>query len=255
MNKYVYLNLLCGFSLVCGSVCADNESEEKIHAEIGNRQISNVDYESRATDLLNAVEKTVAEPSELMLQASNECRQSEKTVSSLEDADLLQEKGVYFTTNPNAMHFVTAVTQPYGSPVQLEDGSIWGVYSEDMHRTLNWLTTDNIILAPCRDSFWCSVYPYRLVNQQTGTSVKVISQVGPWVNGSYTRWIYSIDYHHCQLCLNDGSVWNIPYSDSWILDMYLPGDYMIMGFNDSPGSNILINYNAGLFVYASCILY
>jgi hypothetical protein len=204
--------------------------------------------------------KACVEPTEEMLAASEKCKEENQTAlfNEHEESDL-KLKATYVTTHPNALHYVIAVTLPYGDPVQLEDGSIWTLYSGDGYKTLNWLTTDNILILPNRNPIWNSLYPYCLFNQQTGVGVQAKYSAAPWMNSGYTRWIYSIDYYSCQLVLNDGSIWDIPFMDSWILNSYLPGDYVIMGFNDSPGnglgSNILINFNTLQYVYATCIYY
>lgn len=271
MNKRLWLNTLCCLSMLSGSVFAEPSSSEMVHAVLGSRKAPNTEYSVTHEKRLASSEdvqakgireeKAVFEPSDEMLLASRCCRsesENEKTLN-VNDGDELKKKARYYTTHPNALHFVTAVTQPYGDPVQLEDGSIWSLYTGDSYKTLNWLTTDNILILPNRNPVWNSIYPYCLLNQQTGVSVQGTYSAAPWVNSGYSRWIYSIDYYNCQLCLNDGSVWNVPFCDSWILNTFLPGDYVTMGFNDTPnnglGANILINFSIMQYVYSTCILY
>ena len=277
MNKYLWINALCGLSFLCSPLAADEiESTEMVHASLGNRKAADaqyaVDQEKRLAVLFESEEKSIEEkslnnekanfePSEEMLAACRECKEvnQDSLFNSEENATQLHSKATYLTTHPNALHFVTAVTLPYGDPIQLEDGSIWSLYTGDSYKTLNWLTTDNILIMPNRNPVWNSIYPYSLLNQQTGVAVQATYSAAPWMNSGYSRWIYSIDYYNCQMVLNDGSIWNVPFCDSWILNTYLPGDYVIMGFNDAPGNglgyNILINFNTLQYVYSTCIYY
>lgn len=259
MSKYLWLNAFCGLSILCGPLAAD----DAVRAPLGDRKVNleySIDQEKLITELANADKKANFEPSEDMLKACRDCKMENQAVIPDEaPVQKLHSKATYVTTHPNALHFVTAVTKPYGDPIQLEDGSIWSIYSGDCYKTLNWLTTDNILILPNRNNAWNSIYPYAIHNQQTGVTVQASYSAAPWVNSGYSRWIYSIDYYNCQLVLNDGSIWNVPFCDSWILSSYLPGDYVIMGFNDAPGnglgSNILINFNTLQYVYSTCIFY
>lgn len=264
MSKWLLVRTLCAFSLLCGPVLAEDDGAEIIHAPLGNRQGSQACAQSeRLTEKGLDKQKANLEPSAEMLAARQDCIENGGEASSLSPSEKcsksLQSKATYVTTHPNALHYVTAVTQPYGSSVQLEEGSIWNVYSGDGYKALNWLTTDNILILPNRNTFWNSVYPYRLLNQQTGASAQVVCSYASWTNSGYSRWIYSIDYYNCQLCLSDGSIWNIPFCDAGVLDSFLPGDYIIMGFNDMPrnglGENILINFSTTEYVYSTCIYY
>lgn len=274
MNKRLLLNALCCFGLLVGSANANEfDSVDSIRISLGDRKGSDAqfaeDLQRRLEDSAGLQAKGINEenanfnPSEELLIAREKCLEEglfeDKDGSAPEKAQNVTEKAAFLTTHPGALHFVTAVTLPYGDPVQLEDGSIWSLYTGDNYKTLNWLTTDNILIIPNRNPVWYSIYPYCLLNQQTGVSVQASPCAAPWYNGFFSRWIYSIDYYNCQLLLNDGSIWNVPYSDSWILNGFLPGDYVIMGFNDFPGngqgSNILINFSTLQYVYSSCIYY
>lgn len=277
MNKRLWLNILCGFSLLCGSVsAAETETSLLNHASLGNRKAPEQEFNKISQDRVEILlsqeggkffEKGVGQdmfqltPSEEMLEACRNCELENPIEKSMDEtkAKELKKKATYYTSHPGAMHYAIAVSLPYGDPVQLEDGSIWSVYTGDSYKTLNWLLTDDILILPNRNPVWNSIYPYSLLNVQTGVSVQATFSAGPWIYSSYTYWIYSIDYYNCQICLNDGSVWSIPYSDSWILNTFLPGDYVTMGFNPTPGnglgSNILINFSTMQYVYSTCIIY
>lgn len=272
MRKCLFLNALCCMGILFGSIGADEHKlTEPAHMSLGDRKAPDSEYardqEKRYFTTSELQEKGVCEersndiPSLEMLAEREKCLEENEAGGALFQSTVegVVEKGPFFTTHPGALHYVQAVTLPFGDPVQLEDGSIWGVYSGDGYKTLNWLMTDNILITPNRHPVWYSIYPYCLLNQQTGVTVQATPSAGPWFNGYYTHWIYSIDYYNCQVLLNDGSIWNVPFCDSWILNSYLPGDYVTMGFNDSPGNglgaNILINFNTLQYVYSNCIYY
>lgn len=269
MKTRLLLSTLCCFGMLWGAIHADDPG----HAPLGDRLDTTGEYVQIQAKRIEGEltiqkkkfdgEKANFDPSEEILSARKKCLQEiENTVldqSGDEINEQVKAKATYLTTHPGALHYVTAVTYPYGDPVQLEDGSIWSISTSDSYKTLNWLTTDNILIVPNRNPVWYTIYPYCLLNQQTGVSVQATPTSSPWFNGYYSRWIYSIDYYNCQVLLNDGSVWNVPFCDSWILSGYLPGDYVTMGFNDSPGNglgaNILINFNTLQYVYSNCIYY
>lgn len=250
---------ITSFVMLTSSLIATAGEEEK-RASFGDR-ISSQEMTIRSEVEFSNKETLVMRPSEEILKACEKCtlENSGKVFSVGENKSGLLQKNLYFTTNSNALHFVTAVTRPYGDSVQFEDGSICSIFSVDAYKTLNWLTSDNILIMPNTDYMWSSLYPYVLQNQQTGVRVQATFIAAPWVDGAYSRWIYSIDYYNRQICLNDSSVWTVPVSESWILNSFLPGDYVFMGFNNSPGNglgaNILINFSTMQFVYSTCIYY
>lgn len=160
----------------------------------------------------------------------------------------------YYTSHEGAMHHPIAVSFK-GDNVELEDGSIWKVSSNDRHMTLDWMTGDIIIIVP--NHTWFSSYDYRLVNLNTGANVKVNLSLGPIYNGIYTHWILAIDYNKREVYLEDGSVWKMSWWDSSIVDQWLPNDTVIIGINDgwfSGGNpNMLINVNMNDSAIGNCI--
>ena len=57
-----------------------------------------------------------------------------------------------------------------GDALELEDGSIWSVSIYDIPVALNWHVDDSI--AVTQNTRWFTEYPYRLVNQENGTTVE-----------------------------------------------------------------------------------
>ncbi|HEY4832719.1 MAG TPA: hypothetical protein VIH61_09205, partial [Waddliaceae bacterium] len=139
--------------------------------------------------------------------------------------------------------------------VELEDGSIWTVSSNDRYKTLDWMTGDVIIVLPNNSLF--SSYYYCLVNLNTGATAKVNLTLGPIFNGIFTHWIVAINYAYREICLEDGSVWKISSLNDSILYKWLPNDTVIIGVNSGWLScinpNMLINVNINNYVVGGCV--
>ena len=108
------------------------------------------------------------------------------------------QSSVYYTTHPGAFYYPVVVSL-LGDSVQLHDGSIWSIANGDSYKTLNWLTSDIIVITPNQE--WFSSYMFRMTNQDTGVSVKCNMMLGPIYNGLYTHWIYAIDYVNKEILL------------------------------------------------------
>lgn len=158
----------------------------------------------------------------------------------------------FTTLHTGQYHFVTGVGL-LGETLELEDGSVWDVSYADGYKTLNWLTTDNIVIKPHHSLF--SVYDYVIHNLSTGTSVKANLATTPYLFGVNSHWV--INMLGDQITLEDGSIWDTASYDwikklSWVLN-----DHIIIGVNDdwlTSGvyPNILINANEDTFVDAAC---
>lgn len=161
---------------------------------------------------------------------------------------------VYFTTHEGAWHHPVSVSL-IGDTLEIEDGSIWGVYSGDMHKTLNWLTGDLIIITPNHE--WFSIYDYKVINLNTGAVVRVNLKLGPFYNGVYTHWIVGIDYYRREVLLEDGSLWSVSNWDQSIVNKWILNDTVIIGINDGflSGSNpnIMINVNVLNYAIGRCL--
>ena len=160
---------------------------------------------------------------------------------------------VYYTTHNGAFHHPYLVAWD-GSSVELADGSIWSVSSDDRWATLNWLTGDIIVIIPNHNLF--SVYEYKLVNINTGVNVKVNLSLGPIYNGVYTHWIVAVDQLFGDVVLEDGSRWKMSSWDSSITSKWFLNDTIIIGINDgwlsSSNPNMLINVNTNSHANGYC---
>jgi hypothetical protein len=60
--------------------------------------------------------------------------------------------------------------------VELEDGSLWRIWPDDVAKTLNWLTTTDFLVSEIGDEF-CS---HALIDQTDGSQVRVIETSEGW---------------------------------------------------------------------------
>jgi hypothetical protein len=60
--------------------------------------------------------------------------------------------------------------------VELENGSLWRIWSGDIALTLNWLPTTDLLVSRIADEF-CS---HALVDQTDGSRVRVIEAIEDW---------------------------------------------------------------------------
>jgi hypothetical protein len=142
---------------------------------------------------------------------------------------------------PSSTHWLIAVSA-WGDSLELEDGSVWKISSYDGYKVLNWRSNDP--LAITQNFRWFSKYNYRIVNQNTGSSLEVNLDLGPIKCGEYTRYIIAIDPSEKALMLSDNTHWEISYYDSSVFSGWAIGDAVIIGYNsgwDSACESILIN--------------
>jgi hypothetical protein len=233
---------LCGVVLVTGSLFAtEEEPVEQKHITVGDREMS---YSDRITQKENRF-KQIEENKDN--DASEEPLENAKTIKAFNSTS-------YYTTHNGAFNHPYAVAWD-GSSVELADGSIWSVSSDDRYSTLNWLTGDTIIVIPNHNLF--SVYNYRLVNINTGANVKVNLSLGPIYNGIFTHWIVAIDTLFGEIMLEDGSLWKMSGWDSSITNKWFVNDTIIIGINDgwlsTSNPNILINVNTNNHAIGYCV--
>lgn len=160
---------------------------------------------------------------------------------------------IEYSSHNGAYHHPVMI-QPLGDLITLEDGSSWIVNYPDRSRTLNWLTSDVIKIIPNRA--WFSSYYFIITNITTSESVEVNLAQRPAYNGIYTYWIVALDYYNHQVCLSDGSVWNMASFDHNVLNKWLPSDTVIIGHNTgfftASRPNILINCETETYAEGRC---
>lgn len=194
-------------------------------------------------------------------EARKESKEEESSKASEgETAALLQKMGVnasaasnYYATYPGVYHSPYSISY-LGDYVVLEDGSGWTISTGDSYKTMNWLSSDLVVITP--NQSWFSSYMFRMTNQNTGVSVKCNLTLGPIYNGIYTHWIVGINYFTQDVYLENGSIWNVSGFDSSIFSKWLLNDTIILGVNDGFFSSsrpyVLINVNTLTHVRANC---
>jgi hypothetical protein len=237
-----FTKTLCGVLLITGSLFANEaEQTEKKHINVGEREMS---YAERISH------------KETRAQVIEENKNIEETEEPAENAKMIKafNATTYYTTHNGAFHHPYSVAWD-GSSVELADGSIWTVSSDDRWSTLNWLTGDVIIIVPHHNLF--SIYNYKLININTGAHVKVNLSLGPIYNGIYTHWIVGIDQLFGEIQLEDGSLWKMSSWDSSVTNKWFLNDTVIIGINDgwlsTSNPNILINVNTNNHAIGYCV--
>lgn len=202
-----------------------------------------------ATDRMNDEEEAA-----LKEQRSKEDPEALSAASSLDDAERISNGLTYFTSHAGAFHSPLFVFNE-GALVEIEDGSRWTVAYEDRYKTLNWYTSDTIVIVP--NSSWFSFYSYQMVNQNTGAIVQVNLDIGPFHNGIFTHWVVGFDDISGVIYLEDGSVWRVSPFDSTLTRQWLLEDRVIIGVNTGWNSdthpNILINVRKVNYIRADCL--
>lgn len=237
-----FTKALVGVLLMTSSIVAANEEPvERKHINVGQREMSYVERMSHKEQRAKDIEEN-KDIDEGALVGDNV-----RTIRGFNAT-------TYYTTHSGAFQHPYKVAFD-GSSVELADGSIWSVSSDDRWATLNWLLGDSIIILPNHSLF--SSYQYRLVNINTGANVKVNLTLGPIYNGVYTHWIVGIDQLFGEIALEDGSLWKMSSWDSSITNKWFLNDTVIIGINDgwlsTTNPNILINVNTNNCAIGYCV--
>lgn len=155
------------------------------------------------------------------------------------------------TSHYGAYHSVVSISDSFSlleGSVELEDGSIWAIWYEDIYKTSNWLATDLIVIS--RNKALFSSYDFKITNQNTGASILANLYMGPFYDSLYRRWVAAIDDYNNLVYLDDGSVWSMSTFDFSIIYEWSVGDTVIIGVSDSIfNPNFLLNVD--LMTYAS----
>lgn len=248
MNQIKLMAFQGFLSLVLASNLYSSNIEEE-HLLPGSRPISHAELTQMQQERANENESTC----EATVTFSSADR-TPLTISAETPDAAVFSSDVFYTTHNGAYHNPISVTA-LGGVVQLEDGSVWTIADGDHYKTLNWYTSDLIVLTPNHD--WFSTELFRMSNQNTGVSVRCSMVLGPIYHGLYTHWIVGINYYTQEIYLEDGSIWQVTGFDSAIFGKWLLNDTIVIGVNDgylaSTKPNILINVNTLSFVRTICI--
>ena len=147
---------------------------------------------------------------------------------------------VYFSPG---MHCLSSVAA-FGDSLEIEDGSVWKISSYDAPKVASWGAQDPILIT--QNHRWFSKYNYRIINQATGAALEANLFLGPIKDGTYTRYIMSIDTARGELILNDNTRWAVSSLDEFGFKDWVLYDAVIIGYNsgwDSSCQGLLINVN------------
>jgi hypothetical protein len=253
----IALRYVCCAMLLSASV-QSFAAENDTNVPVGTRMMSKAEHvaiqEQRVKEAQEAGENIDVAPQADSVKSILESKESR--MSAVNGISLDSPKAsTYATTHTGAFHNPLSVSV-FGDSITLEDGSIWAVSSSDSYKTLNWLTTDLLVITPNHE--WFSMYEYCITNQNTGMTVRVTMVLGPLYDALFRNWIVAIDYVLDRVWLNDGSVWDMAIGDYTVLQKWLPGDTVIIGVNDgwfaSYNPNILINVNVANYARGTCIV-
>lgn len=237
----ILLMSLCG--LVFTTVIYAQEIANQEHILVGVRAES-IEMQIEHENVRTALAENDIHGKGVSAQKSESKKGQRAKVVSSKLASQLLAKSLYYTMHPGAYHNPVSISI-FGDTLEIEDGSIWAISSSDAYTTLNWFSTDLIVITP--NHSWFSAYNFRLTNQNTGESVAANLYLGPFYNSPYTRWIASIDHYSHTVYLNDGSAWSMSSFDASIVNKWFINDTVIIGVNDgwlySTSPNILINVN------------
>lgn len=180
----------------------------------------------------------------------------------IEGEERIKHGALYYTTHSSAVHTMFPMTQ--SDRIKLNDGTIWFVSPQDRWKLSTWVTSDTVLILPNQKCCASYCYRYTLYNQEKYAYVDVnLCDVEylPWDVTYYgnRRWIIDINYFANYFTLNDGSRWDVPMSDSYILGTWEKRDIVTIGINEESGSllrtNILININKNPcdYIRANCV--
>lgn len=257
MRKFSYLTLAA--LMLCGSLIASDEEKDGDRIKPGTRPIAHTEWlkiqaEREEQDKQHQEEEPSEEVEEIEVESKEHSLQEKLEDGIQSSTKFAKPQGsVHFTSHTGAFYNPVAVSA-LGDTVEFNDGSIWTIASGDTYKTLNWLTSDLLVVTP--NHSWFSNYMFCITNQDTGVSVKANLFLGPIYNGPFTHWIVAINYFTQELCLEDGSIWKLSGFDSSIYNKWMLNDTIIIGVNDgflsSSKPNILINVNTLTYSKAKC---
>lgn len=223
----------------------------KIYPHADNAQEESAYFEEAQTLSADELQAKVSEATSS--NGMQDLQAGEASEGTLAKMGITAKSALSGTSHIGAYHVPYSVS-PMGDYVFMEDGSGWNVRYSDTSKTLNWYTSDRLIITANHELF--SSYDYRINNEVTGHTVAANLVTAPYYNGLYTHWIVGIDYVHKKICLEDGSIWSISVWDGVELNRMELEDTIIIGTNDSwfqaSCPNILINVETMEYVKAHC---
>ena len=144
--------------------------------------------------------------------------------------------------------------------VNLSDGSVWEVHSEDRERVVFWNNGEKIKILSSKDA----TYPYLFVLATNGDTAKtkllskpLPNDTGTALNGKdanelRNHWIEQIGKYGQTINLGDGTLWNIaPYHRSVAAEWLIGDNIKIYHTKDSTYTHALMNANTNQTIHVS----
>lgn len=232
--------------------CRGEDEEERV--EVGTLALSHeeeveIEEERARLDL----EEQHSTPEQVAATNRHLFKKSLALSAKVEEKSLTA-RDFYQTSHPGAFYHPVALS-PLCDQVTLNDGSMWGVHYSDHYKIMGWMQTDCVVISP--NDAWFSTYKFLMTNKVTGDAVEVNMVQGPYYNGLASHWVVAVDYYNQQMMLEDGTLWNISYSDYSVMKYWQVNDTVMIGINTSWFSsypNILINVKRLNYVRGICQL-
>ena len=251
------LTLLSGLSLLTGPLSAD-AADPSTAAPSTEEDLSVEEHVPVRARYMNPEKREVM--SRLRANEKNQDNQQEKEPSPLyRNAKLTANsdqsqfclasclvQGSYFTN----CHWLIGVSD-IGRTIEMEDASHWEIVGADQYTLSYWRKNDTLVITPNYD--WFSSGDYFITNRNNNTYVRANLYVGPTAFGQYSHWIIAIDHVSGHVTLENGTVWCVYGSDSYLFREWEVNDHVILGLHDSwfnSFDHILINVNMDTHVRA-----
>lgn len=142
----------------------------------------------------------------------------------------------YYNTSHRAAYHRPISVSKDGRIVEIEDKSLWEVHSWDASTVIHWKPYEVVVIAPNTNIFTKWSYPFKLINLDSREIVKANMKFTPEFTDPNidvnVHWIEQIDYNKRMLRLEDGSIWNITWSDGAIMNSFDCYNIVVIGTND-----------------------
>ncbi len=231
----------------------------------------NVDEERASTELVSETEENNDRQLRLIEdQENSENNQIPEDEHPATEDEVINNASHYHTTHHGAHHHSVNIR---GKTIELEDGSVWEISSDDISKVAQWRTNehmhvddhynldnqghDRILIIENRGWFsWLSAYKYQFINVNRGEKVNANMALTPLLNSVHTHWIEEIDHDNRTIHLEDGSHWDMSWFDRKTLSTFNEYDVVVVGTNTGwfrgSNPNILIRVETMKHVRGSC---
>jgi hypothetical protein len=209
-----------------------NESEPE-HAPVKTRPMS----DEHRLEVYNIQENPSAEieaPVKNLPSQQNSTAKSASLAKGSAEACCMDLGYSQYSSPHMETHYAMRV-DPYGSLITLEDGSVFSVRGGDQWKVAYWPLNSVVYVLPNHGYFFGLVksdYDLRLFNSNTGETVEVFLQAGPYLFGNTSEWIADIDPYSGIIWLKDGVAVQVHPDDIPLLWNWDDNDHLIIGTND-----------------------